>query len=145
MAVVYENLGNGLVRAYSDQHKKIFGGNPEGIYDTVEDPVDAHRTYVETDEWIDTQPVITGRVFSKLYLELALFDLGLLDQVDAFIDQQTITNEHGQTMPLRRLYDTALTFSEDNQYFSRFKGQLKDLLGLSDQQMEQILSSCVAR
>lgn len=117
MAVIYEDQPDGSVKAYSDQHKKIFGGFPEAEYDVVYDPKDAHRTYVETDHWIDTMPEQTGRVFSKMYLELALFKLGLLSAVDAFIDSQQITNEQGQTMPLRRLYDTALTFSEDNEYF----------------------------
>lgn len=125
-----------MVKAYSDQHKKIFGGFPEAEYDVVYDPKDAHRTYVETDHWIDSMPEQTGRVFSKMYLELALFKAGLLAQVDSFIDSQSITNEQGQTMPLRRLYDTALTFSEDNEYFGQFKSELQTILGLTDGQME---------
>lgn len=68
---------------------------------------------------VDDPPPLP-RVFSKLYLELALFKAGLLQAVDAFIDTQTITNEQGETMPLRRAYTTALTFSEDNEYFATF-------------------------
>lgn len=118
MAVIYEEQPDGRVKAYSDQHKKIFGGFPEAEYDVVYDPKDAHRTYVETDHWIDSMPEQTGRIFSKMYLELALFKVGLLEAVDNFIDSQTITNEQGQTLPLRRLYNTALTFSDNNEYFS---------------------------
>ena len=145
MAVIYEEQSDGRVKAYSDQHKKIFGGFPEAEYDVVYDPKDAHRTYVETDHWIDSMPEQTTRVFSKMYLELALFKAGLLEAVDNFIDSQTITNEQGQTLPLRRLYDTALTFSEDNEYFDKFKSELQAILGLTDEQVEEILSNCIAR
>ena len=145
MAVIYEDQPNGTVKAYSDQHKKIFGGFPEAEYDVVYDPKDAHRTYVETDHWIDSMPEQTTRVFSKMYLELALFKAGLLEAVDNFIDSQTITNEQGQTLPLRRLYDTALTFSDNNEYFNKFKSELQTILGLTDGQVEEILSNCIAR
>ena len=145
MAVIYEDQPDGTVKAYSDQHKKIFGGFPEAEYDVVYDPKDVHRTYVETDHWIDSIPEQNTRVFSKMYLELALFKAGLLEAVDNFIDSQTITNEQGQTLPLRRLYDTALTFSEDNEYFNKFKSELQTILGLTDEQVEEILSNCIAR
>ena len=84
-------------------------------------------------------------VFTKMYLELDLFKAGLLEAVDNFIASQTITNEQGQTLPLRRLYDTALTFSEDNEYFDKFKSELQTILGLTDEQVEEILSNCIAR
>ncbi len=48
-------------------------------------------------------------------------------------------------MPLRRLYDTALTFSEDNEYFSQFKAALQTQLGLADEQVEAILAASVAK
>ena len=80
-----------------------------------------------------------------MYLELALFNAGILDQVDDFIDAQSISNEHGQTMPLRRLYDRALTFSEDNEYFSQFKAALQAYLGLTDEQVEAILATSIAK
>lgn len=80
-----------------------------------------------------------------MYLELALFKAGLLSQVDNFIDSQSITNEQGQTMPLRRMYDTALTFSEDNEYFSQFKTALQAQLGLTNEQVEAILAASVTK
>ena len=85
------------------------------------------------------------RTFSKLYLEDALFQAGLLDEVDAFIDAQTITNEYGQTMPLRRKYQTANDFSEAHPLFAQFKTALQQALGLTDAQVEKILESGVAR
>ena len=90
-------------------------------------------------------PVLGHRVFSKMYLELALFKAGLLQAADTFIDSQSITNEQGQTMPLRRLYDTALTFSEDNEYFGQFKAALQTQLGLADEQVEAILAASIAK
>lgn len=143
MAIIYEDQSDGRVKAYSDHHKKIFGGFPEAEYDVVYDPKDAHRTYVETDHWIDSTPEQTTRVFSKMYLELALFKVGLLEAVDNFIVSQTITNEYGQTLPLKRLYDTALTFSEDNEYFSQFKAAIQKQLDLTDEYVETILSESV--
>ena len=81
------------------------------------------------------------RVFSKLQLEDALFKEGLLDAVDAFIDAQVITNEYGQTMPLRRKYDTANDFRDDNIYFSQFLAAVKSTLGISDEKAEEILAA----
>lgn len=83
------------------------------------------------------------RVFSKLKLELALFKAGLLPAVDSFIDAQTITNEKGETMPLRRAYSTALTFAEDNEYFAPFLSAVKTALGIDDATAEAILSASV--
>lgn len=145
MAVIYEDQPDGTVKAYSDQHKKIFGGFPEAEYDVVYDPKDAHRTYVETDHWIDSIPEQNTRVFSKMYLELALFKAGLLEAVDNFIDSQTITNEQGQTLPLRRLYDTALILSEDNEYFNQFKTAIQEQLDLTDEYVETILNASIVK
>ena len=145
MAVIYEDQPDGTVKAYSDQHKKIFGGFPEAEYDVVYDPKDAHRTYVETDNWIDSIPEQNTRVFSKMYLELALFKAGLLEAVDNFIDSQTIINENGQTLPLRRLYDTALILSEDNEYFNQFKTAIQEQLDLTDEYVETILTASVVK
>lgn len=85
------------------------------------------------------------RVFSKFWMELALFKAGLLQAVDEFIDSQTITNEQGETMPLRRAYSTALTFSEDNEYFDSFLAAIKSTLGIDDATAEAILSASVER
>lgn len=83
------------------------------------------------------------RVFSKLKLEIALFKAGLLPAVDSFIDSQTITNEQGETMPLRRAYSTALTFAEDNEYFAPFLAAIKSTIGIDDATAEEILSASV--
>ena len=56
--IVQENIGNNLVKTYSDQHMMIQGGVPEGLYTEAIDPISAGRVYVETDIPIpqDEQP-----------------------------------------------------------------------------------------
>lgn len=144
--VVYKNIGNGIVHAYSDAGRKIVGGEPYGTYSEAYDPEDAHRTYEESDEYVPTYIVNPSpyRRFSKLSLESVLFQAGLLDAVDAFIDAQVVTNEKGQTQPLRRFYNTANDFSEDHPLFTQYRELLKQNLGLSDEDVENILSKSVA-
>ena len=47
--VIQEDIGNGLIKSYSDQGMMIQGGFPEGLYAEAIDPISAGRTYVETD------------------------------------------------------------------------------------------------
>ena len=101
---------------------------------------DGEKNYKVYDYEKDARP---PRVFSKLKLELVLFNLGLLDALDAFVDSQTIENEMGQKMPLRRAYNTANEFSEDNEYFAPYLGFAKEALGVDDAVVDEILNRCV--
>jgi len=47
--IVQENIGEDLVKTYSDQHMYIKGGFPESLYEEAIDPVSSHRNYIETD------------------------------------------------------------------------------------------------
>lgn len=47
--IVQENIGNNLVKTYSDKGMMIQGGVPEGLYAEAIDPIELHRTYIETD------------------------------------------------------------------------------------------------
>ena len=101
-------------------------------------------TYYFWEHVLVDDPPPPPRVFSKLYLELALFKAGLLDEVDAFIDSQKIIDKDtGKEMPLRRAYSTALTFAEDNVYFAPFLAAVKTTLGIDDETAEEILSASV--
>ena len=84
------------------------------------------------------------RVFSKMNLEAAVFKRGLLAKLDAFVDAQTIANEMGDTMPLRRAYNTAQTFREDHPLFAPYLVSAKQALGVDDETAEAILSEAVA-
>lgn len=48
-----EIINERLIRTYSDAGVKIHGGNPEADYDSAIDPIEEHRTYVETDIPVD--------------------------------------------------------------------------------------------
>lgn len=48
--IVQEEIGNGLVKTYSDKGVYIKGGVPEGLYAEAIDPKELGRVYVETDE-----------------------------------------------------------------------------------------------
>ncbi len=136
--VVYEQIGNNLTKAYSDIGFMIRGGSPEGLYAEAYDPTDAHREYVETDEYIPTQPMLPhGRVFSRLYLELAIAKLGLIDQFDALLKRIEI--EPGYSA--YRAFERANEISEDFPGFNEHLQTIKTELGLTDQQVESVLAS----
>lgn len=88
-------------------------------------------------------PPAPPRVFSKINLETAVFKRGLLAKLDAFVDTQTITNEFGDIMPLRRAYNTAQTFREDHPLFAPYLEAAKSALGVDDETAEAILAECV--
>ena len=92
----------------------------------------------------ESEEQIPYRTFSKLSIESRLFEAGVLNAVDAFIDSQTVTNEFGQTAPLRRFYNTALTFRENHPLFSQYVSAVKNVLGWTDEQVEGLLSKCIA-
>ena len=47
--IIQEEIGNGLVKTYSDKGVFIKGGVPEGLYAEAIDPKELGRVYVETD------------------------------------------------------------------------------------------------
>ena len=51
--IIQEIVDEVFVKSYSDKRVKIHGGSPEGDYDEAIDPIDAGRTYVETNIPID--------------------------------------------------------------------------------------------
>lgn len=102
------------------------------------------ESYFYPEHVLSDIPTPAPRTFSKMYLEDELFKRGLLDTVDAFIDSQEISNDFGQKMPLRRKYDTALVFSEDHPSFVQFYTAIKTMLGLTDEDAEEILSNSVS-
>lgn len=53
MAVIYEDVGNGRIKAYSDAGYYIHGGDPEGDYADAYDPAGSGRAYVETNQKIE--------------------------------------------------------------------------------------------
>jgi len=61
--IVTEQIGDSLIRTYSDKNVYIHGGFPEGDYAEAIDPVGLNRVYTETDIPIpaeDEEPVESG-------------------------------------------------------------------------------------
>lgn len=83
--------------------------------------------------------------YSKVELEMALFQLGLLDKFDEFIDSQFIENGKGQKLPLRRVYDTALVFRDDNEYFEKYLEAAVSHLGITMDMAKDLLTKVEAR
>ena len=48
--IIQEEIGNGLVKTYSDKGMFIKGGVPEGLYAEAIAPKELGRVYIETDE-----------------------------------------------------------------------------------------------
>ena len=97
----------------------------------------AYREYVEEDgkivyRWRYRVPVKVPRVFSKLRAVEALMELGVWGEVRAWIEEQGLYD----------LYLAAVEFSEDDERFVAGVSALKSKLGLSDEQVESILSRC---
>ena len=96
-----------------------------------------YREYVEEDgkiihRWRYHTPVKPPRVFSKLRAVEALTELGVWGEVKAWIEEQGLYD----------LYLAAVEFSEDDKRFITGVSVLKEKLGLSDDQVESILSRC---
>ena len=131
MAVVYETLDRGLVRTYSNAGFKVHGGLPEGDYDVAYDPADAHREYTETDIPVDAPPAPEKghRSLSRVNLYHALDDLGIWEQVKAYMEQAGIWND----------FDYATTLDEDSDLVKNAVSALKASLGLTDEQIEAVM------
>ena len=90
MAVIYENLESGLVRAYSDRGVKIHGGFPESDYDITYFPENSNRTYTETEIPVD-KPVAQylndgPKQYSKLKILMAAQEAGFVNRLIGFIE-----------------------------------------------------------
>lgn len=71
MAVLYEDLQDNLVKAYSDSGFFIHGGSPESDYEEAIDPKSANRKYTETDRKIP-QMEATVEDYQKALRELGV-------------------------------------------------------------------------
>lgn len=78
------------------------------------------------------QPKIP-RKFSKLKIVGILTQLGFWPQVKEYL----IDND------LYDMYLAAQVFQDDNEYFNNGLLDLKDMLGISDNQLEEMLESCI--
>lgn len=64
--VIYEDLPNGLIKAYSDKGFYIRGGEPNADYAEAVDPKGQNRKYTETDKTIEKQEATIEDYQAKL-------------------------------------------------------------------------------
>ena len=137
MAIVTENLGNGLVRTYSNAGFKVHGGYPESDYDVAYDPEDAGREYTETSIPVDTPapPEPGFRELSRVKLYRKFKSMGIWEQVKSWMQSQDGVWEE---------WEYSTTLDEDNDLVKGAKDTLKTSFGLTDEVIEQIVAESVA-
>ena len=62
--IIYEQLENNMVKAYSDKGMMIHGGFPEADYAEAIDPANLNRTYIETDTPIPSEEITDGEALN---------------------------------------------------------------------------------
>lgn len=132
MAIVHEDLGNGFVRTYSNSGFKVHGGIPEGDYDVIYHPEGQTCTYVETNipAVVDPTRVPTNDL-SKVKLYRKFRELGIWEQVKAWMQSQDGVWEE---------WEYSTTLDENNELVIGAKAALKSNFGLTDDQVETIVS-----
>ena len=88
----------------------------------------------------DDPRIAPPRKLSKLKLYCALARAGLWAPLRAWMEQSTLPN--GINVAIA--YDQAQVLAEDNELFLPYLSQAKAMLGLTDEQVEAIMSQCVA-
>jgi hypothetical protein len=135
--IIQENLGNGIVRTYSNAGFKVHGGYPEGDYNVVYDPEDSGREYTETDIPVDapTPPEPGFRELSRVKLYRKFRSMGIWEQVKAWMQSQDGVWEE---------WEYSTTLDENNELVMGAKAALKSDFGLTDDQIETIVSESTA-
>lgn len=103
---------------------------PEGMEPAYQECVEEDGKIVY--RWKYRVPMKVPRVFSKLRAVEALMELGVWNEVRAWIEEQGLYD----------LYLAAVEFSEDDERFVAGVSALKSKLGLTDGQVESILARC---
>lgn len=133
MAIVHEDLGNGFVRTYSNSGFKVHGGIPEGDYDVIYHPEGQTCTYVETNipAVVDPTRVPTNDL-SKVKLYRKFRELGIWEQVKAWMQSQDGVWEE---------WEYSTTLDENNELVQNAVTELKTSLGLSDEEISDIMDA----
>lgn len=130
--IIRENIGSGIIRAYSDQGVKIHGGFPEADYDITYYPEDADRTYVETNIPVD-QPIseyIGGpKQYSKVKILLAAQEAGFVESLIEFIESDKT---------IEYIWN-ASNVIEDNELLANYMPVIGQVLGKSEEQVRAFL------
>lgn len=134
--IIQENLGNGLIRTYSNLGFKIHGGYPEGDYDYSYDPEDANRVFTETDIPVENSYIPKGpKQYSKLKILMAAREAGFVDLLIGFIESDK---------SIEYIWN-ASNVIEDNELLAAYISAIGTALGKTEQEVRAFLDAyCVA-
>lgn len=114
--------------------------DPDGNFKWVEDHEVDKGSEIEI---IYRKVIKVWRRISKLKLEAAAFQMGILEKYDAYIDSIEITNEFGQKVSARRFYDQANDLLESHPLFKPYYMAGLAAMGLTEAQGDALLDQCV--
>ena len=103
---------------------------PDGMEPVSREYVEGNRKIFS--RWVSRAPMNAPRMFSNLKTVEALIELGVWPEVREWIEAQGLYD----------LYLAAVEFSEDDARFVAGVNALKNKIGLSDEQVENILARC---
>lgn len=132
--IVQENLGNGIIRTYSNAGFKVHGGLPVGDYDISYDPEDANREFTETDIPVD-RPIEEylepdkPKQYSKVKILLAAQDAGFVESLIEFIESDKTIE----------FIWNASNVIEDNELLANYMPVIGQVLGKSEEQVRAFL------
>lgn len=114
-----------------------YHAEPRYAYDSDETPTRIVQSWVEVEN-----PPPPPRVFSKLKLKMALAQAGLLQQFLAVL--QGVELIEGSGYMASDAFADAVNLSEANDGFKAAVKAAKNALGVTDEQVEEILAASVA-
>lgn len=128
MAIACEDIGNGLIRTYSDKAMKI---ERDGVrYDEAVDPADAGRVYTETDEPID---VYEPMKYSVVSIIEAMRGLGKYEEFRSMLEAARLDWD----------FVGANYMADNHPAFVRMCGALVESGIVTKAQIDDILQKCV--
>lgn len=92
----------------------------------------------------EPEPYVPVYIYSKLKIEVALFQIGKLSKFEEFLTTNSITNELGETRTLKQFYDAANDLSTDNEMYAKYKSDVLAYLEMTEEEGDALLSQCVA-
>lgn len=128
MAIACEDIGDGLIRTYSDKAMKI---ERDGVrYDEAIDPADASRVYTETDEPIDGYEPMKYSVVSIIE---AMRGIGKYEEFRAMLEAARLDWD----------FVGSNYIAENHPSFVRMCGALVESGIVTKAQLDEMLPRCV--
>ena len=130
--IVREDLGNGIIRIYSDKGVKIRGGSPEGDYNITYIPDNVNREYTETA--IPVDKASGPKRYSKVKILLIAKRDGLSAALISFLES---------TKEIEFLWHDCNVI-EDNALLAQYLPATAQALGKTEEEIRTILDeSCI--